>query len=115
MNKFPSPSFINVDGWEIHINEGTLAIPRDCPKETRSNARNYIKGLKKLWTASKTKGFFEAAGEKVHGNTNTQETKYQKLCQTATSDMIRRIGEGFGFSIESYVDGSYSICVKSNK
>jgi len=107
MDKFPSPSFINVDGWEIHINEGTLAIPRDCPKETRSNARNYIKGLRKLWTASKTKGFFEAAGEKVHGNVNTQES--------ATSDMVRRIGEGFSFSIESYVDGSYSICVESNK
>lgn len=111
MNKFPMPRHFNIDGWEITTNENVLVIPRECSTETRKNARNLVKGLRKLWTASKEKGFFEAAGEKVHGNTNTQQTKYEKLCQSATTDVLIKIGEGYRFNIESYVDGSYTVGV----
>jgi hypothetical protein len=109
MIKFPMPNFIHVDGWEIHITDNNLKIPRDCPRLTRKNARNYIKGLRKLWkAASETKHFFEALAEKIHNNYNTQESKYQKLIQLSQTSIVK-IGEGSNFAIESYVDGSYTV------
>jgi hypothetical protein len=90
-------------------NSVTWEMGRHIPVETRKNARAYIKGLKKLFASAKTKHFFEAAGEQIHGNVNTVKSKYKKLVKCISTQKIIDIGNGSTFTIESYVDGSYTI------
>lgn len=88
------PNVLNIDGWEIRKNsEGKYEMGRGYSSEVKQNARNYIKGLKKLFAESKKKGSFEAMGEAYHGNTNTQESKFNKITSIPTKDIIA-IGQG---------------------
>lgn len=108
-NKFPYPSFIHVNGFEFHLYENKLSFPKDIPTQDRKNARAFLKGLKTLWKRAAQKDFFESAGEKIHGNTNDQNSKYQKLQRACSQNDIINIGNGSPFAITSYVDGSYTI------
>lgn len=107
MEKFQSPEFVCIDGYEVNPNSMSRAIPQ----EIRQKARFYIAGLKKLWQESKQKRSFEKMGEQVHGNTNTQQTKYAKLVRATNCNDLVSIGQGASFSVESYVDGSYTVTV----
>lgn len=108
------PSFINVDGWEILINEsGNLELNKSYPIEIRKKARLQYKGMKKLFAASHEKDFFEKLGEKIHGNINTVEEKYRKLISVCTEESLEKIGAGMSFIINSYISGKYRIIINN--
>jgi len=107
--RFQTPEFIHVEGYEVY--PANMGRSNAIPLAIKQRARFYIKGLKQLWQASFEKRSFEKMGEQVHGNTNTQHSKYMKLVKATNYSDTIRIGQGASFTIQSYVDGSYSVAV----
>lgn len=116
--------YLYVDGWQLELDVYTDSYkvwPQDDDskttrkeiREANQKGRLIVKGLKKLLrTAKAPKGFFEAAGGAIHGNVNSVESKYRKLVGCCSNEMLIAIGNGSDFTIQSYVDGSYTISVE---
>ena len=115
--KFQYPRFIRIckEGYEVYINpDGSIQGLRsgDRPKGMITRARNYIKGLKKVWKDEP--GFFENAGSAYTGRIDAHEERYNKIVRQLNEEQIVAIGLGAKFEITSYVDGSYPVQVNEN-
>lgn len=112
--KYSSPPFINIDGWQVEWPIPPRYASTKYPVEVKKKARLYNKGLKILFKEAGKKGFFERIGEQIHGNANDVLSKYDKLLRCCSVDSIIAIGSGLNFSVQSYVDGSYTVETKSS-
>lgn len=106
----PKVIHVSPEGWEVIIDEQGFHMPTRMPREAKKNARLYWKGLKILFKEASKCGFFEGLGGSIHGNNNTVEEKFNKL-QSCGHATIIQIGMGARYTVESYVDGSYTVSI----